>query len=120
MTVDLGVAVAHDGPTAVVALSGEIDYGNVAKLRNVFMDLAGSAANEITIDLGEVTFLDSTVLSVLVQGKQRLEESGRRMRVLNPQPRIERVLDLAGVLDYLRAWPVPRRGGSAFDLVGDL
>ena len=103
MTLAVGVAVDQDGQTAIVSIRGEIDYGNVSQLRSVFVELAETDASEVTVDLAEVDFLDSTVLSVLVQGKQRLEESGRQVSVINPQPRIQRVLELAGVLEYLRS-----------------
>ncbi|MGH8911425.1 MAG: STAS domain-containing protein [Acidimicrobiia bacterium] len=102
MTLALGVDVDHDGQSAIVSLRGEIDYGNVSQLRSVFVELAETDATDVTVDLAGVDFLDSTVLSVLIQGKQRLEESGRQMSVINPQPRIQRVLELAGVLEYLR------------------
>lgn len=101
MTVSLDFSVEQDGQSAVVTLSGEMDYGNVAELRDVLLQLAASDVAEVSFDLGGLNFLDSTVLSVLVQGKKRLESSGRRMGVINSQPRVHRVFELAGVLDYL-------------------
>lgn len=97
----LAIDVTMEGSRAVVAPKGEIDYGNVAQLRGALVDLSQGDATEVIVDLGGVTFVDSTALSVLVQAKQRLEESNRRMSVVEPLPRVLRVLELAGLRDYL-------------------
>ncbi|HEX2155344.1 MAG TPA: STAS domain-containing protein [Acidimicrobiia bacterium] len=100
-TSDLGIDVSEEGSRAVAALRGEIDYGNVAQLRSSLLGLSQGSATEVVVDMAGVTFVDSTALSVLVQAKQRLAESGRQMSIIDPQPRVIRVLRLAGLSDYL-------------------
>lgn len=100
-TGDLTIDVRHHPGRAVVSPSGEIDYGNVARLRSVLVDMVQGSAETVVIDLADVHFVDSTVLSVLVQGKQRFEASGRRMVLENMTDRVRRTLELAGALDYL-------------------
>jgi anti-sigma B factor antagonist len=84
-----------------LAASGEIDYGNVASLRSALLELIRAKTPDLVVDLADVSFIDSTALSVLVQAKQRLESNGGRMAVSRPQPRVARVLQLAGLEDYL-------------------
>jgi anti-anti-sigma factor len=67
------------------------------------IDLSSDGSNRIDIDLADVEFLDSTALSVLVQAKRRLNDSGRQVGIVNPRPRVQRVLELAGLLEYLQA-----------------
>lgn len=101
--------IASDGLTVgtftedgvhVVTLAGEIDFGNVSKLRMALIDVAKSGA-DAEIRMSGVTFLDSTALGVLVQGKKRIEESGSEMRVVDITPRVRRTLEVAGLADYL-------------------
>lgn len=98
---DLDINVSEQGSRAIAALTGEIDYGNVAQLRSSLLGLSQGSATEVVVDMAGVTFVDSTALSVLVQAKQRFAESGRTMSIIDPQPRITRVLRLAGLSDYL-------------------
>lgn len=99
---DLDITIDQRRDHLVVAVAGEIDYGNVSRLRSALLDLAREpSGDEVRVDLSQVAFIDSTALSVLVQAKQRLETQGRSMTVFDPQPRVERVLELGGLLEYL-------------------
>lgn len=84
-----------------VFVAGEVDYGTASQLRSALVDLAHAEAAEVVVDLSAVTFIDSTALSVLVQAKQRFDNAGHRMSVTGTQPRVARVLELAGLGDYL-------------------
>lgn len=84
-----------------VFVAGEVDYGTASQLRSALVDLAHEARTEVVVDLSSVTFIDSTALSVLVQAKQRFDSAGQRMSVTGTQPRVARVLELAGLDDYL-------------------
>lgn len=97
----LDLAVEHGDAATTVSVRGEIDFGNVSRLRATLARVAREGAKDVVIDMSGVTFVDSTGLSVLVQAKQRLESLDRRMSVRYTQPRVTRVLDLAGLGDYL-------------------
>lgn len=98
---DLELRIDRADRHTTLAVTGELDYGTVARLRAALLELVHEDADEVVVDLGEVTFIDSTGLSVLVQAKQRFDKVGRRMSVSQPQPRVVRVLQLAGLSDYL-------------------
>lgn len=96
----LDIDVTTKGMTTVVSPHGEIDYGNVDVLRAALADVSRADSDEVVVDLSHVTFIDSTALSALVGAKQRLA-AGRSFSVRGPQPRVARVLQLAGVNEYL-------------------
>ena len=98
---DLEIDVVTEGTTTVVSPHGEIDYGNVDALRTALADVTQTETNDVVVDLARVTFIDSTALSALVDAKQRLAELGRSLTVRKSQPRVKRVLQLAGVNGYL-------------------
>lgn len=97
----LDIDVTTKGMTTVVSPHGEIDYGNVDVLRAALADVSRADSDEVVVDLSHVTFIDSTALSALVGAKQRLADAGRSFSVRGPQPRVARVLQLAGVNEYL-------------------
>jgi anti-anti-sigma factor len=84
----------QDGQATIV---GEIDMGNAGQLREM---LAGDV-NDILIDCAELTFLDPSGIAVLAFESRRRELAGHRLRVRNVQPNVQRVLEIAGMLDEL-------------------
>ena len=56
-------------------------------------------------DLGQVDFLDSTGLGVLVGGLKRLREDGGSLALVIETPRILRVFQITGLTKAFAAWP---------------
>ena len=56
-----------------------------------------ASTGDITLDVTEVAFLDSTGLIVLVTAHRRLGAAGRRLIVRNPSMQVDRVFELSGV-----------------------
>lgn len=79
---------------------GDLDIGTTEVLDEELRRAEDGHAR-IEVDLGELTFMDSTGLQVLLLAHRRAAENGRRMTVLNVPPRVMRLLELTGVLDEL-------------------
>jgi anti-sigma B factor antagonist len=92
-------AVWRDGDAVVVRLRGELDLANVERVREVLLDAARSDADRLVVDLGEVTFLDSTVLGALLLARRSLKE--RPLVLVAPAGEPRRALEVAGVLRHL-------------------
>jgi anti-sigma B factor antagonist len=92
---DLTVA-QHDG-TASVAARGEVDIHTCAALEKALVELAGQGARAVTLDLGEVGFIDSSGLRALVVGHNALQERGGALVVANPSPATARLLEVTGL-----------------------
>ena len=98
---DLAIAVERGGGQVVVVVSGEIDFGNVARLRSALLEVGGEDKAEVVLDLADLRFMDSTTVGVIIQGKKRVEEKGGRLLVSRLHPRVRRILEVAGLEDYL-------------------
>ena len=85
-----------------LALSGELDMAVLPHLdAEIDRALALPAVREVLIDFARVSFVDSTVLGVLVSGRQRAEQRGVTFRLTNVPPNPRKILDITGVLPYL-------------------
>ena len=62
------------GDCAVLQVTGEVDVYTAPMLRERIRELAARGAVHLIADLGQVDFLDSTGLGVLVGGLKRLRE----------------------------------------------
>lgn len=98
----LSMEVSESGDGAVIlALQGEIDFGNVAALRARLSELIRSGSGPLTVDLADVDFIDSTTIGVLIQAKKRLSQNEREFLISRPKPLVKRTFELAGLVDYL-------------------
>lgn len=78
---------------AVLRLSGEIDMATVPRLAEAFQELADRRLTEVIVDASRVTFMDSTGLHALVEGKRVIHEVGSSLALV-VSPQIRRVLEL--------------------------
>jgi anti-anti-sigma factor len=102
-TEDVGpVAVepSQQGSAEVWALAGEIDMATKGRLEAV-LEAIPSAGAPLVVDLGDVTFMDSTGLSALLRIDRAAREAGRRLAIVCPEGPARLVLAVSGVEDAL-------------------
>ena len=93
----LTLSVAHHDLAAEVMVSGEVDIHTCAQLEEVLLRLAEDGVMTITLDLGDVAFIDSSGLRALVVGHKALEERGGALVVANPSSTAARLLEVTGL-----------------------
>ncbi len=92
------------GGVSVVTLSGEVDLDGSSQLRDVLLSSVQSAPGTV-VDFGEVAFLDSSGINVLISAHQAAEARGVWFRLASPQDAVERVLRLVGVDALIACYP---------------
>ncbi|MEO3779478.1 STAS domain-containing protein [Micromonospora sp. B11E3] len=85
---------------AVVTLSGELGLTAVDRLRDLLTNTL-RANPVIDVDLARVSFLDATILSVLVTAHQDATAASGTLNLINPTGHVRRVLTVTGVLPLL-------------------
>lgn len=95
--VTLGVRVAEADSTGrkLVRVAGEMDLANAHVLGTALEALAHQPIVEL--DLRDLTYMDSSGLSVLVIFRKQQQAHGGRMLVSGLQPSVARLFDLAGM-----------------------
>ena len=89
----------------VVCLHGEIDIGTDNVLAAALLEAAGTTEGDVVVDLGDVGFMGSSGLVVLLRQRSHLEAAGRSMHVRAPAPPVRRLFELAGSSDLLAGTP---------------
>ena len=84
----------------VIRLVGELDLYNAPEVRTTLLDLCSEQPERLVIDLGEVDFVDSTTLGVLIEARTKLEN---RQSLLLAAPGLEthRALTISGLDQHL-------------------
>lgn len=101
------IDVTSTGPASVVSAAGEIDSTSAPLLRQHLDALLDSDVRELTVDLGQVSFLDSAGLCVLATAHRRAVRQEVQLRVLASSRAVIRPLQITGLWDLLRAEQVP-------------
>jgi len=83
--------------TIVVRLRGELDLATAPELSRVLDDALGRHRCAVTLDLTELTFLDSAGILLLVNAHHRAEAQGCLMILRAPCRSVLKALRLTGV-----------------------
>jgi anti-sigma B factor antagonist len=85
----------------VIAVSGELDLASADQLDKAIRDAEQSATGWIVIDLEDLSFLDSTGLSVLLQARRRASENGDRLRfICSRHEQVTRLLSITDTTEF--------------------
>jgi anti-anti-sigma factor len=85
----------------VISVSGELDMATAPQLQAPIDELLGQGSNRLIFDLAEVSFCDSTGLSVFVRAKNSCDEADGDVRLAAPQRGVLRILEVSGLVEVL-------------------
>ena len=106
----------HNVP--VLEVSGEVDLATASQLREAADGLIARSAGLVVIDLSQVSFLDSSGLSVLDEMQQRAAAADGRIALVCPQQRIVRLLEITGLTDRFAIHNTPEGAADSKDSGG--
>lgn len=89
-----------NGRPFVVRESGALDLGDAARVREALQTAFTASDADVTVDLTEVEFVDSVILSVFVTAHKRFASGERTITFLVP-PDLLRVFELTGLMGVL-------------------
>ena len=90
------LGVEEMGSAYVVRLGGELDLYNAGQVRSALAEAWAKAPERIIIDLGEVEFVDSTALGVLIETRAKLDNKSGLM-LAAPGLETRRALQISGL-----------------------
>lgn len=100
--IPLRCTVRIDGHDAVFLLEGEIDLAGRPVLE-ACLDSIGTSYGRVFVDMAAVTFIDSAGIQILAQAALRLQaERACELLVVNAHPHVRRVLEVAGLEQFLK------------------
>jgi anti-sigma B factor antagonist len=101
----LETEIRRVGTHALVILVGEIDLSTVGQLYEELAALAHAGVCHVSLNLAEVTFMDSTGLSLLVTEHKRMESMKGELILFSPSRLVRRLFEISGLDSYLNIRP---------------
>jgi anti-sigma B factor antagonist len=93
------VHVHANGDVVSLGLIGEFDLSAVEAFRSSVEGVVDCHGGAVVVDLEDLTFIDSTGISALLEMRRRLDAEGRGLRVQNVSSAAARIFELTGLTD---------------------
>ena len=106
------ITVTRRGEAVRVAAHGELREDTAKQLDGVLREVA-PAARRVTIDLQELTAMDSSGVDLLTEHVARAEREGFALSIALPGPNVARAVDAAGIRDGLPLADAPPDADAA-------
>lgn len=90
-----------DGARRRITVHGELDVESAPALRTAIEDVLVDGLL-LVVDLGEVEFIDSSALRVIVHAANELSDRGGRLVVDGLSPAARRIFEVTGLLERLK------------------
>ncbi|MGH2832563.1 MAG: STAS domain-containing protein [Solirubrobacteraceae bacterium] len=98
---DFEVLSETDGETGRLVVIGELDLATVPKVESAVEAMLAGEVQQITIDLAQLSFLDSSGVRLFLQLAQRAEHGDWTLALINLPERVGGILKLTGVDENL-------------------
>lgn len=93
-----GVKCESDGKRMVVTIEGDIDHHSAKYIREqIDTAIFYCRPKETVMELGGVSFMDSSGLGLILGRLTRIRELGGKLILSNPTEQTEKILGLAGI-----------------------
>ncbi|WP_445280179.1 STAS domain-containing protein [Streptomyces sp. DSM 118148] len=93
---ELSIAASVTDGIHVLTAAGEIDHETGDILAQA-LDVSGAPRPRVVLDLEQVAFMDSTGINILIAAHGTLTEASGWLRLAQPRPAVQRVLQLVGI-----------------------
>lgn len=92
--------IERRGGAVIVHLVGELDLYNATEVRTALLEVCAEEPERLVVDLGEVGFVDSTALGVLIEARTKLANR-RAFLLAAPGLETHRALQISGLDQHL-------------------
>lgn len=91
------IETSRDDDGVRLRLAGEVDAATAPLLEAQIIEAARAGCAQVILDFGDLQFIDSSGLSVLVSNHKRLRDAGGGLIVDCPAPAALRLFEIAGL-----------------------
>lgn len=92
--------------TLIVRVEGELDMHVAGVFRDMVDEmLEQQDISNLVLNLGQVTFIDSSGLGVILGRYKRISQCGGKMAAVQLQPQVEKIFELSGLLRIMKHYP---------------
>jgi anti-sigma B factor antagonist len=99
---EFAVAEFRHDSTIRLSLRGELDMATRPRVENALIRAEDSDAAVIELDLGGLTFMDSSGLHLVLNARRRADEKGHKLVLLEGPEAVQQIFELTGTAHLFR------------------
>lgn len=103
--IDQSRVIAGDKEVQVLSLKGQVDMTSVAELEKKLTGVIDGGHHHLVFAMGELEYVSSAGLGVILRIHRRLEKEGGRISLANVPEEILHVLQVLGFHHIVRIYP---------------
>ncbi len=85
----------------IYSIQDELISSNIIRIEEEINQFIKNDRRDVVIDLMQATKIDSMAIAAIIRIKNRLTEDGRKLHITNPNETVYKVLELAGLDQFL-------------------
>lgn len=93
------------GGIAIVHITEQLSIRTAASVKKYLTQTVSDGFPRLVVELGSITFVDSSGLTALISGMKAARNAGGDLRIAHPTSEVQRILDLTGLNQIFRAYP---------------
>jgi anti-anti-sigma factor len=97
--------VRQDGGRSMIDLIGDIDRGADAQLAAAYEQATAGGATELLLNFGQVAYINSTGIALIVGLLARARKEGRRMAAYNLSAHYREIFEITRLSDFMAIVP---------------
>jgi anti-anti-sigma factor len=90
----MDITVNEDKKSTTIALKGRFDFQSHQEFRRTIEGLLRAGRSSLTLDMSELSFIDSSALGMLLLARESCERAGGAVVLERPQEYVDKVLRL--------------------------
>jgi anti-sigma B factor antagonist len=102
----LQIVVSHLKEHAYVVLAGELDGATAPFLVRTLVEVNATLEGDLVLDITQLSFIDSTGLSVFVSQHKKLSAKAQKFVIYGPTAMARRLFQITGLEDVLTIEPL--------------
>ncbi len=106
---------ARGSDLAIMHLSGRLDFTSAAEVKQAFAEAVANGYRRIVVNLGNVSFIDSSGLSALVSGLRTAREAGGDVRVAAAGQQPSTLFSLTSLDQVFQLYPTVEDGVNGYE-----
>ena len=97
----------------------KLDASNASDLKKAFIRIFVEESPSVILDLKDVSYLDSTGLGAILFGVRNSKNYGGQIKLVNPQPKVQKLIDIAQLGRVLEIFPSVEDALASFEEKSD-
>jgi anti-anti-sigma factor len=108
------ITSTQHGEVTVISLAGKLDVSTSPDATAYLSAEAEGGRTNLVIDLGRVTYLNSTGLRVILDAMRAARSSGGDARLAGAEGNVERVADMAGFAKIMKTFATAKEAVESY------